>query len=135
MTSTYDTMDDSLSIEEIFETSSTLSKAKNDTHLEEKSKLNEEESIEEEINIFTTHIPYTSYKINEDFNALTAKTQNKDISLLSQKDDSNLVTFEQKIKKVLNSEDEILIGEDNGESKNLTPYKTFVSKEESSMVS
>merc|ERR1712110_846339 len=72
MTSTYDTMDDSLSIEEIFETSSTLSKAKNDTHLEEKSKLNEEESIEEEINIFTTHIPYTSYKINEDFNALTA---------------------------------------------------------------
>merc|ERR1712110_500793 len=62
MTSTYDTMDDSLSIEEIFGMSSTLSKAKNDSHLEEKSKLNEEE-----INIFTTHIPYTSYKINEDF--------------------------------------------------------------------
>merc|ERR1712110_983707 len=101
MTSTYDTMDDSLSIEEIFGMSSTLSKAKNDSHLEEKSKLNEE-SIEEEINIFT-HIPTASYKINEDFNALTATTQKKDIS--------NLVTFEQKIKKVLNSEDGILIGE------------------------
>merc|ERR1712110_18265 len=132
MTSTYDTMNDSLSIEEIFGMSSTSSKAKSDTQLEEKSKSNKEESMEEEINIFTTHIPYTSYKINEDFNALTATTKNKDISLSSQKDDSNLVTFEQKIKKELNSEDGISIGEDNGESKNLTPYKTFVSKEEAS---
>merc|ERR1712110_925583 len=45
MTSTYDTMDDSLSIEEIFGMSSTLSKAKSDTHLEEKSKSNDDKII------------------------------------------------------------------------------------------
>merc|ERR1712110_384219 len=86
MTSSYDIIDDSLSIEEIFGMSSTLSKAnKNDTNLEEKSKSNDDKIIVKSQTYIEQALPLSNEETEENLEGEEIKNEeespNKSITI------------------------------------------------------